>query len=516
MQIYIRPPRSIVADDDLPGIYLVQDRWNDWWQWETLFFLFVKVQSDKPASDIGHVKIGLEGQERGRPELAGTYLASLPSNCFSVGQDSSYYEQLSDLDSNGTVRNSVLASMRDVAFDLELFTRVRSESVMSNSLLRNVPPTTVKGQFHRLSQGGARLTDYEFSYTPRARKHQDKALVQALEFKVDPESLPPTNLHVLIGRNGTGKTTLLNEMSRSLLAPDEVPPWGHFEGIGGDSSLFANLVSVTFSAFDPFKALPDKRNRSEKIRYSYIGLKKRSGSKSDRAIPKTLDQLSSDFAQSAALCAVGQRARRWRQALETLSSDPMFGRLDVTQLIDDDDPTDIRRRAIDLFSELSSGHKIVLLTITRLVETVDERTLVLLDEPEAHLHPPLLSAFTRALSDLLTDRNGVAIIATHSPVILQEVPASCVYILDRLGQTVSAERPETETFGENVGRLTRDVFKLEVTASGFHALLRREVDSGRTYERIEERAFRHQLGHEALAVLESLVAERDDDLPLNL
>jgi predicted ATP-dependent endonuclease of OLD family len=51
----------------------------------------------------------------------------------------------------------------------------------------------------------------------------------------------------------------------------------------------------------------------------------------------------------------------------------------------------------------------VLLTITRLVETVEERTLVLLDEPEAHLHPPLLSAFVRSLSDLLINRNGVAI-----------------------------------------------------------------------------------------------------------
>jgi len=66
--------------------------------------------------------------------------------------------------------------------------------------------------------------------------------------------------------------------------------------------------------------------------------------------------------------------------------------------------------------KLSSGHAIVLLTITRLVE-LDERSLVLIDEPEVHLHPPLLSAFVRALSDLLIELNGVAIVATHSPVM---------------------------------------------------------------------------------------------------
>lgn len=59
------------------------------------------------------------------------------------------------------------------------------------------------------------------------------------------------------------------------------------------------------------------------------------------------------------------------------------------------------------------------------------KTLVLIDEPESHLHPPLLSAFIRALSDLLLDRNGLSIIATHSPVVLQEVPKRCVWKINR-------------------------------------------------------------------------------------
>ncbi len=40
---------------------------------------------------------------------------------------------------------------------------------------------------------------------------------------------------------------------------------------------------------------------------------------------------------------------------------------------------------------MSSGHAIVLLTVTKLVARVEEKTLVLIDEPESHLHPPLLS-----------------------------------------------------------------------------------------------------------------------------
>ena len=149
----------------------------------------------------------------------------------------------------------------------------------------------------------------------------------------------------------------------------------------------------------------------------------------------------------------------------------------------------------------------MLLTITRLVETVEERSLVLLDEPETHLHPPLLSAFVRSLSELLTNRNGVAIVATHSPVILQEVPSHCVWKVWRSGLVTEVARPEVETFGENVGVLTREVFGLEVTHSGFHRLLADAVDDTPQYSEVVDK-FSGQLGGEALALIRALVAVR--------
>ena len=149
-----------------------------------------------------------------------------------------------------------------------------------------------------------------------------------------------------------------------------------------------------------------------------------------------------------------------------------------------------------------------MLSITRLVETVEEKTLVLIDEPESHLHPPLLSAFIRALSELLFDRNGVAIIATHSPVVLQEVPRSCVWKITRSGLALSTSRPEIETFGENVGILTREVFGLEVAKSGFHSLLEESVAKGTSFDRIMDE-YKDQLGFEAQAVLRAILAHRD-------
>jgi predicted ATP-dependent endonuclease of OLD family len=160
---------------------------------------------------------------------------------------------------------------------------------------------------------------------------------------------------------------------------------------------------------------------------------------------------------------------------------------------------------------MSSGHAIAILTITQLVAKVEEKSLVLIDEPESHLHPPLLSALIRSISQLLYKQNGVAIIATHSPVVLQEIPKSCVWKLYR--ERISSEklRPEIETFGENVGTLTREVFRLEVEKSGFHTLLVECVASGQTYEEILQR-FGGSLGFEAKGILRAMTINRDLDV----
>jgi ATPase subunit of ABC transporter with duplicated ATPase domains len=150
-----------------------------------------------------------------------------------------------------------------------------------------------------------------------------------------------------------------------------------------------------------------------------------------------------------------------------------------------------------------------LLTLTLLVERTEEKTLILIDEPESHLHPPLLSAMTRALSELLVQTNGVAIIATHSPVILQEVPKDCVWIMNRYGTASTANRPSIETFAENVGVLTREVFQLELTKSGYHRLLNEIRNKHNSYDEALQ-GLGNVLGFEGRAVLRAMYLDEQN------
>ncbi|MBO3767596.1 ATP-binding protein [Bacillus spizizenii] len=499
-------PVGFTPSNNIKNIaYLIKDNWNDWWDYKTLFDL-VYVNDIGDIHYIGQLKIGefnleIDDDVAVSPSIPDSF-DQLESTFFSLGQDVNYYTKLNELGED--IRYKILVALRDVALNEELFEIALHETVMGKSLLRSVTRSSVRGQFRRLANGDASLTPYKFKYT--SAQHEIDTPLE-LTFQVTPKSNPPTNLHVLIGRNGVGKTHILNNMIKSLIQNEtnsEKQDFGYFSSEIEDTEeeIFANLVSVSFSAFDHTKPIPERENNSSGMKYSYVGLQHTSDKKNTGL--KSIKELGLEFKNSIKEIMNGAKSTRWIKAVKTLETDPVFRDTGILKAVKDRKYGHSR----DLFNKLSSGHKIVLLTITKLVEKVEERTLVLLDEPEGHLHPPLLSAFTRALSDLLKFRNGVAIIASHSPVILQEVPKSCVWILNRNNRQGKMDRPEIETFGENVGVLTREVFGLEVTHSGFHKILTDAVEEiGDFDETIDY--FNNELGMEAKAIIKALLVYQD-------
>ncbi|WP_159832468.1 AAA family ATPase [Novosphingobium sp. TCA1] len=498
--------------------FLFSDTWDDWFKFQTVFSLFIFDENGQKHS-VGSVKIsrmGLEGGStitpgRRRPEMP-EHFDTLPPGYFSLGQGEDYYETLNLM--SETLRLRVLQGLRDCAFDQAIFEEARDEPSMVHSLLRGTPESSVTGRLRRLSRGDAELTPFRFAYT--LPPSGPDFYPPTIDFDVIPESQPPTNVHVLIGRNGVGKSRAMRGLMQALLGrPDEVGrPGGRvrfteMKQVGTDLAAnadFPRIVLVSFSAFDDFPILAEP---SDRIGVEHVGL--HVADPADGRAPQRMKSpadLAKDFSQSLARCRGGLRRARWLEAVTTLETDDLFAQAEVRSLLEGEGDAwenEAQRR----FRLLSSGHAIVLLTITRLVELVDERTLVLIDEPEGHLHPPLLSAFIRSLSRLLVSRNGLAVVATHSPVVLQEVPRSCVWKLRRTGYRSEAERPLVETFGENVGILTREVFGLEVTRTGFHGLLAAAVLEERLdYEGVLAR-FDGQLGAEARAIVRSLVIQRD-------
>lgn len=506
-------------------VCLIEDNWDDF-GFKTIFTVVV-YDENKKIHNLGSVKIGYRGQSEGwTSERIQAEFSTLEDGFYSLGQEPEYYEKIYN-ELSEECREILLIGLKDVVFD-EKNLRIAQDdskhresegkaSAFNTSLLRSVSSSLISTQYNRILAGGSPLTEYDFTYE---KAESDSYSGIKIDFKVNPKLKPSSNIHVLIGRNGVGKTTLLNNMVNALI-PDRGKAFetgcfyqsGFIKPTALDDDYFRGVVSVSFSAFDPFEPPPPQPNRINGVCYHYIGLKtvNQPAYNSENRL-KTTAELCLELVESLKVClSITGKQTRWVKAVKKLESDTNFADMNLYKLlkIQASDETENReelvQEALSVFSKLSSGHAIVLLTITKLIETVEEKTLVLIDEPESHLHPPLLSAFIRALSDLLVNRNGVAIIATHSPVVLQETPSSCVSILRRSRLVGCVEKPAIETFGENVGTLTREVFGLEVSKSGFYDLLAKSVHQGQSYEEILLE-YQNQIGFEGQAILRALIA----------
>ena len=513
----------VPASCDVNTVYLINNDWDDWFEFETVYG--VKYRNNY----LGNIKIGQVGQKERRPSLPETF-STLPVNSFSIGTNADYYANIKKYCEDERI--DLLTSLNDIAYNLQLFDKVKNEKVTHYSLLRDISSSTVRGQFHRISDGGAILTDYDFKYilpdkNPVTNEYQE------LQFVVDAKNhTPSSNIHVLVGNNGTGKTTIIKGMLNALLIKNSENKYGRVET--GWGSSFSNIVNISFSAFDDPICEGDIDKGT--IPYTYIGLiYAKYDENGNRKKFARYDELFTIFFENYySIIKSSTKKELWKRSIDILETDNTFKELDISSwaIVDREKFAKMKEssfphlnetKSIDRirlekgyfrwvlkehFNVLSSGHKNILLTLVSLIEHVEEKTLVILDEPEEHLHPPLVSAFIRALSDLLTYRNGVAIIATHSPVIVQEVPKKCVWKIRRNGKYRLFDRPIIETFGENLGEITTEVFSYDVAHSGFHELLQQAAKKYSSYEEALT-FFDKELGNEAKSILMSYMYDEE-------
>lgn len=67
----------------------------------------------------------------------------------------------------------------------------------------------------------------------------------------------------------------------------------------------------------------------------------------------------------------------WQELVKELQYDPAFDQPEIKNVLSFEnlnlDEQEIKKKAMDAFKNLSSGHKIVLLTLARLIENVEEK-----------------------------------------------------------------------------------------------------------------------------------------------
>lgn len=134
---------------------------------------------------------------------------------------------------------------------------------------------------------------------------------------------------------------------------------------------------------------------------------------------------------------------------------------------------------------LSSGQLHILSLVTYICANIHYRYLLVIDEPEVHLHPHITMEFMAMLSGLLSVFKSYAIIATHTPLVVREMAGKNVYLMQKMQDGIPQIAPVGfETLGEDVGTLYRNLFGYDENSSYFKKMVDKLCDQGRSYKEI--------------------------------
>lgn len=371
------------------------------------------------------------------PFLEGEYL--------SLGQGLSYYKNWRK--TFGKAAKEMLALLRDATLLPGAAAAFENLGQYTNSLLRSNEAQEAYKYGARTLSGKSIDVGYSFNYKC-ALANADKPI--DLLFDFDKEDELPYRINALIGQNGAGKTSILAKLALDLAPPDKETLLQRKRRdlrFNDDRPLFSRVIAISLSAFDEF----ERPEPSDYISYLYCGIK------------ETINQDSNGITEHAYISPLSEKLSIFLKKIDDEKRQRMWEKYGSEILGTDVDFCEffnaLPNKGTFGGNRWSSGQSTLLYCISALIAYAKPDSLILFDEPELHLHPNALSQLLKVMSKILGKLDSYAILATHSPIVLQEIPTKRVLKLNRFGNTTIASHLGKETFGEDVSPLTELVFE---------------------------------------------------------
>lgn len=448
--------------------------WDDYGTKST-YKVSIYLKSTKKSSEIGEAKIISinEGDynDNGYLTTSGTF-TQFPESLGFLGQSEDFYEKIKEI--LGERTEDVLGTLNDLSILPGLRDTFESNINFKNSLIRYSEAERALKLGSYIVKNEDFTDTFSFEFCNGDGPHNTTC-----SFNFDRSLLGTSRTNIIIGENGTGKTTYLADLALSMSGREN-------KGNFSDSRPpFSKIISASFSAFDTFEIPNSKRTFS----YKYCGLRDKSGFMSRKSMliiyKSSCEKISNRNIKDV-----------WRAVLER------FINKDKLDYIEEEFfESKIYSNIIDK-SFLSSGESILLYSFTQIISETKKESLILFDEPELHLHPRAISNLIPAINEMLRRLNAYSIIATHSPIILQQIPSQFVRVFENYSGQVTTRELELETLGENLSTITNEVFNTFESEQPYKEILKK-LASTHTNERINE-IFNNKLSLNCRLYLESL------------
>lgn len=292
-----------------------------------------------------------------------------------------------------------------------------------------------------------------------------------LRFSFDHSADLPKRIAVIIGKNGVGKSQTLGRIARAAIDGTVALT----DATDGGRPLINRLLAFA-PTNEAESVFPTDKRKRPRIWYQRYSMNRSRRSRRN-------DYLSDLIVQVARSTQMVALKSRWEIFTEALSAITKAEELHLPTHSASDDyvlltklPKGAEQRVLERFASidvkkepvrvvngegypLSSGEISFLKFAAQVSLHIENGSLLLLDEPETHLHPNFISRFVSLLDGLLEATGSAAIIATHSVYFVREVFREQVTVLSVDSENlVQAQRPKLRTFGADVGAISYFVF----------------------------------------------------------
>lgn len=301
-----------------------------------------------------------------------------------------------------------------------------------------------------------------------------------INFNFDPSNIIPSRINILIGKNGIGKSTSLKNIVKVLLGKKDCNAKFFERSRDGGRPLINRLIAIGTPG-ETDNTFPSDKLKFPKINYRRLSLSRRSIGLM-KGIGETVvrlirlneslggrDRLSIFIDAIKSSLPVENIVLPLKKNSSSSISKDYFYLVDLANINYENEIVKICG-AIDLYADpkicsgdtlytLSSGQlsffKVALLACMY----IENGSLVLLDEPETHLHPNLITDFVEILDGILKTTGSLAIIATHSVYFAREVSRKQVHVFLEDANKINVTNPRFKTFGADIGDISHFVFE---------------------------------------------------------
>jgi ABC-type multidrug transport system ATPase subunit len=438
------------------------DGWNDY-SFKTEFCL--ELHKEDSIVKIGMVKITNSDESEIINTLPDAFYDLTEGFC-SLGQEYEYYENLKK--EVGDHFESVLFALKDAAFHSDIHDKFEQNEVFKTSLIRYDEAEQLLRSVKYKIYGFDLDNLYSFKYT-FSPKYATTTTSVDINFNFNDNKNLANRIFGVIGKNGTGKTQLITSLPLDISNDRS-------ECFVPKTPAFSKVIAVSYSIFDDFE-IPKK---TATFNYKYCGLL------DEKRELLTQRQQLLRFHKACEDIQEKKRVSKWRKILSSFLDIEILNKF----AIEDKDQWNETTYTVDragfnkIKKNLSSGQNILIYIITEIISNIRRDSLLLFDEPETHLHPNAISQLMDVIYELVNEFQSYCIIATHSPLIVQELLSKNVHIIEKNENCISARHPSIESFGQNLTVLTEEIFGNNSIEKRYKKIINQMVLKNKNYDEI--------------------------------